>query len=85
MNYEHMTSIGATIGGGFFAGLLIGYAVKKVVKLVAVVVGLFFAGLTYLQYEQIVSISWNKIPRLSQNLAITLAILLCSVSCNVMP
>jgi len=58
-----------TIGGGFFAGTLIGYALKKVVKLVAVVVGLFLAGLAYLQYQQIVDISWNKIPRLLQNAA----------------
>ena len=44
-----------TIGGGFFAGILIGYALKKVVKVVAIVVGLFFAGLVYLQYQQIVT------------------------------
>lgn len=61
-----------TIGGGFFAGTLIGYALKKVV-VVAVVVGLFLAGLAYLQYQQIVAISWNKIPRLLQNAANELA------------
>jgi len=55
----------ATLGGSFLAGLLIGYALKKVVKLIAVVVGLFLAGLAHLQYQQIVVISWNKIPRLS--------------------
>ena len=33
-----------TLGEGFFGGILIGYALKKVVKLAAVVVGLFFAG-----------------------------------------
>jgi uncharacterized membrane protein (Fun14 family) len=60
-------------GGGFFAGVLIGYALKKVVKLIAVVVGLFLAGLAYLQYQQIVAISWNKIPRLLQNAANALA------------
>jgi hypothetical protein len=30
-----ITSITATIGGGFFGGLLFGYAIKKVVKLIA--------------------------------------------------
>jgi uncharacterized membrane protein (Fun14 family) len=39
----------ATLGGGFFAGVLIGYALKKVIKLLAVIVGLFLAGLAYLQ------------------------------------
>jgi uncharacterized membrane protein (Fun14 family) len=61
MNMDMLTSISGTIGGGFFGGFLIGYALKKVVKLVAVVVGLFIAGLAYLQYQQIASFNWNKI------------------------
>jgi uncharacterized membrane protein (Fun14 family) len=28
----------ATMGGGFFVGILIGYALKKVIKLLAVVI-----------------------------------------------
>jgi uncharacterized membrane protein (Fun14 family) len=42
-------------------GLLLGYAIKKVVKLIAVIVGLFIAGLAYLQYQQIASVNWDKI------------------------
>ena len=38
----------ASLGGGFFVDVLIGYALKKVIKLVAVLVGLFLAGLAYL-------------------------------------
>jgi len=33
----------ATLDGGFFVGILIGYALKKVIKLAAVIGGLFFA------------------------------------------
>jgi uncharacterized membrane protein (Fun14 family) len=73
MNIENVSSFGATIGGGFFVGILIGYAIKKVVKIVAIVVGLFFAGLAYLQYQQIVAINWNKIPQFSQNVVMTVA------------
>jgi len=73
MNIEHISSIGVTISGGFFGGILIGYALKKVVKIVAVVVGLFFAGLAYLQYQQIVNINWNKLQAVSQNAVTTLA------------
>jgi uncharacterized membrane protein (Fun14 family) len=51
----------ATMGGGFFVGFLIGYALKKVIKMVAVIVGLFLAGLAYLQYHQIANINWNKL------------------------
>jgi uncharacterized membrane protein (Fun14 family) len=50
---ESFRSTAATIGGGFFVGILIGYALKKVIKLVAVIVGLFLAGLAYLQTQQI--------------------------------
>ena len=66
-------NIAVTIGGGFFAGLLIGYALKKVVKVVALVVGLFLAGLAYLQYQQILNINWNKLQVVSQNAVTTFA------------
>jgi Uncharacterized conserved protein len=56
----------ATMGGGFFVGILIGYAVKKVIKMVAVIVGLFLAGLAYLQSQQIASINWNKLQQISE-------------------
>jgi uncharacterized membrane protein (Fun14 family) len=73
MNLEPLGSVGVTIGGGFFAGILVGYALKKVVKVVAVVVGLFFAGLAYLQYQQIIDIKWAKLQAVSQNAVTTLA------------
>ncbi len=71
MNLENLGSFGAAIGGGFFVGALVGYALKKVVKIAAIVVGLFLAGVAYLQYHQIVNIDWNKLQPLSQNAAIT--------------
>ena len=61
MIINNISSIGAVAGGGFFGGLLLGYALKKVVNLIAVVVGLFIAGVVYLQYQQIVSVNWGKI------------------------
>jgi uncharacterized membrane protein (Fun14 family) len=60
-NTDTLTSMSATVGGGFFGGLLIGWALKKVIKMLAVVVGLFLAGLAFLQYQQIATIHWNKI------------------------
>src|SRR5215831_9999124 len=62
-----------TLGEGFFGGILIGYALKKIVKLVAVVVGLFFAGIAYLQYQQILYVNWNKLQTTSQSTLLTLA------------
>ena len=34
-------------GGGFLFGAVAGYAIKKVMKIAAVVVGLFVVGLTF--------------------------------------
>ena len=73
MNVESFSPMVAEIGGGFFAGALIGFALKKVLKILAVVVGLFFAGLAYLQYQQIVSINWERLQATSQNAVTTLA------------
>jgi uncharacterized membrane protein (Fun14 family) len=61
LSSDNITSISATVGGGFFGGLLFGFALKKVVKVFAVVVGLFIAGLAYLQYQQVASFDWNRI------------------------
>ena len=60
MSSDLFTAISA-IGGGFFGGLLLGFALKKVVKLIAIVVGLFLVGLAYLQYQQIASVNWSKV------------------------
>jgi uncharacterized membrane protein (Fun14 family) len=64
LSTELFVSISATVGGGFFGGLLLGYAIKKVVKLIVVIAGFFIAGLAYLQYQQIAYFDWNKIEAL---------------------
>jgi uncharacterized membrane protein (Fun14 family) len=38
-----------------------GWALKKAIKLFAMIERLFLAGLAYLQYQQIASINWNKL------------------------
>ena len=38
-------------GGGFLFGAIAGYAIKKVMKIAAVVIGLFVVGLAYLSYR----------------------------------
>ena len=70
---ESLGSTAATLGGGFFVGVLIGYALKKVIKLVAVIVGLFLAGLAYLQSQQIANINWNKLQTVSEDAIATLS------------
>src|SRR4051812_19620052 len=70
---ESLGSTATTLGGGFFVGVLIGYALKKVIKLVAVIAGLFLAGLAYPQSQQIANINWNKLQTVSEGAITTLA------------
>src|SRR4051794_31128408 len=73
MSIESFGPTAVTMGGGFFVGILIGYALKKVIKLVAVIVGLFLAGLAFLQYHQILNVNWNKLQQISEGALTTLA------------
>jgi uncharacterized membrane protein (Fun14 family) len=69
---ESLGPAAATMGDGFFVDVLIGHALKKIMKLVAVIVGLFLAGLVYLQYHQITNINWNKLQTISEGAITTL-------------
>jgi uncharacterized membrane protein (Fun14 family) len=63
---DSLVPTAATLGGGFFIDIVIGYALKKVVKIVAVIVGLLLAGLAYLHCQQIAHINWNKLQTISE-------------------
>jgi uncharacterized membrane protein (Fun14 family) len=79
MSIESFGPAAATTGGGFFAGILIGYALKKVIKMVAIIVGLFLSGLAYLQYHQIAYINWNKLQTVSEGALTTLTNLIIQI------
>ena len=70
---ENFGPAAATLGGGFLVGILIGYTLKKVIKIAAVIVGLFFSGLAYLQYHQIANINWNELQTVSEGALTTLS------------
>jgi uncharacterized membrane protein (Fun14 family) len=50
-------------------GFLIGYSLKKIAKILAVVVGLFFMGLAYLDYNGWIKVNWQEISN-STNAAV---------------
>ena len=54
-------------GGGFLLGAVAGYAIKKVMKIAAVVIGLFVAGLAYLSYKGWVDVKWAAMEDASRN------------------
>ena len=66
-------NLAVTIGGGFFVGILIGYALKKIIKIVAIITGFFLAALAYLQFQQIANINWDKLQAISEDFLTTLA------------
>ncbi|MGB7955906.1 MAG: FUN14 domain-containing protein [Candidatus Nitrosopolaris sp.] len=43
-------------GGGFLFGAVVGFAITKVMKIAAVVVGLFAAALAYLSYKGLIDV-----------------------------
>jgi len=49
------------LGIGGIGGFLVGYAVKKVAKILAVILGLGFLSLLYLSYKGIIQISYDKL------------------------
>ncbi len=59
-----------TVSSGGIAGFLIGYAVKKGIKIILGIAGLFLAGLAYLNYKGLISVDWQSIASVS-NKAIT--------------
>jgi uncharacterized membrane protein (Fun14 family) len=62
-----LTSFAGTVGGGFCIGSITGYAIKKVIKLAAVIVGLFIAALIYMEYQRVLNVDWHKVQAVSQS------------------
>jgi uncharacterized membrane protein (Fun14 family) len=62
-----LASFATSIGFGGVAGFLIGYALKKVMKVILIIVGLIFVGFIYLEYHKVLSIDWNKIQLSVEN------------------
>jgi uncharacterized membrane protein (Fun14 family) len=54
-------------------GFLIGYSLKKNAKILAVVVGLFFIGLAYRDYNGMIKVNWDKVAN-STNAAVQIGL-----------
>jgi uncharacterized membrane protein (Fun14 family) len=55
----------ASIGGGFLTGIMIGYFVKKIIKILIFVAGGIVGLLLYLQQQEIISIKTENLESLS--------------------
>jgi len=54
-------------GGGFLFGTAAGFAIKKVMKIAAVVIGLFVAGLAYLSYKGLIDVKWVAMENVTRS------------------
>lgn len=64
MSLENISSALFTAGSGGIVGFLIGYAIKRVLKILAVIIGLFFGAIMYFQSQSILAINWDKLQSL---------------------
>ena len=61
MIIESLIPTAASIGIGFFIGILLGYFVKKVIKVLMFVAGGIVGLLLYLQQQQIISVNLERL------------------------
>jgi uncharacterized membrane protein (Fun14 family) len=61
MNAESLFPIATSIGGGFFYRILLGYLVKKIIKMLMFITGGIVDFLLYLQQHQIISVNMEKL------------------------
>jgi uncharacterized membrane protein (Fun14 family) len=56
-----LPSMGLQLGAGGIGGFIVGYAVKKISKLLAIVIGLFLIALIYLGTQNIITINYDAL------------------------
>jgi uncharacterized membrane protein (Fun14 family) len=61
MIIESLIPTAASVGGGFFIGILLGYFVKRIIKILMFVAGGIVGLLLYLQQQQIISVDQERI------------------------
>jgi uncharacterized membrane protein (Fun14 family) len=59
--------IGIEAGGGAIIGGVIGFAAKKIAKLIAVLIGLELALFKFLETRGVLDVNWKKITNASSN------------------
>ena len=65
---EALNPIIYQLGIGSILGFFVGYAVKKLTKMVAILAGGFAVLLIYLGYEDVISVNYDKLAKMLENL-----------------
>lgn len=56
------------LGAGGFLGFVVGYSVKKMIKILAIVAGLFTVGLLLLEYVGVINVNYDKLLEMVESL-----------------
>jgi len=65
---EVLTPIVYQLGIGGVLGFFVGYAVKKITKIIAAIIGLIALFFIYLGYEGIINVNYDKLAQMIENL-----------------
>jgi uncharacterized membrane protein (Fun14 family) len=71
MSFENFSSIATTVGFGGITGFLIGYFIKRIVKILMFVFGAIFALLMYLQHQGMISVNMDKLQNFADGILTT--------------
>jgi len=58
---EFLSPLAYQLGIGGVGGFIVGFAIKKITKLIAIIIGLFIIALLYLGTSGIISINYDKL------------------------
>ena len=58
---EFLTPVVYQMGIGGIGGFLVGYTIKKITRLIAIILGFFIIVLIYLGYTGIISVNYDKL------------------------
>lgn len=72
MDIENVGNVAASLISGTVIGILIGYAIKMVLRIGLVILGTFFAALTYMQFQGVVTVNWDEVDVISKGTLATL-------------
>jgi uncharacterized membrane protein (Fun14 family) len=64
INEDNLYDIGSILTSAFSSGIggfLIGYAIKKGIKIIMTITGLFLTSLAYLNYQGLINVDWGKV------------------------
>ena len=73
MNYEHLTPIATSVGLGGITGFLLGYFLRKIIKIILFALGGILSLLLYLQYQGVITVNTTKVQGYTDGIVNTLS------------